>query len=359
MNILAQHPVHPNSQDMDARYVTSGPRKELEDKSGSTLPFPLKLFQLLQEAEDYSIDHIVSWLPSNEAFKIHDPDSFVKSVMSMYFKQSKIKSFTRQLVRRYVASVLDKVKYRDPYFIRLTLTFVEQYMYGFTKISQGPNMGGFFHPHFRRNHQTGCMTLVRRNSNEDRRVKGNRPKAIDTLKTSLAKAKASVPGMDSKTIPDASFKRAGPIPQLLFRELQATPAEPPVRPTETSSNNMGTFFPGRRALSLFDDAFGDDFDFDQSIGECCLPPADHISFLKSRALPAPPCSFRLAPPMQFRKPPLTLSNPLRSSHETNIRDSLFNDADLLEPRAIEDMCRDLSNDDLLHLDEMILSGSTN
>ena len=83
-----------------------GAKKELADRSSSTLPFPFKLHQLLEEAEDYSIDHIVSWLPSDDAFKIHDPDAFVASVMTKYFKQSKIKSFTRQLVCRRSASVL-------------------------------------------------------------------------------------------------------------------------------------------------------------------------------------------------------------------------------------------------------------
>ena len=86
--------------------IRRGAKKELTDRSSSTLPFPFKLHQLLEEAEEYSISHIISWLPSDDAFKIHDPDAFVTSVMTKYFKQSKIKSFTRQLVRRRSASEL-------------------------------------------------------------------------------------------------------------------------------------------------------------------------------------------------------------------------------------------------------------
>lgn len=79
--------------------VAIRPRKALVDKSESTLPFPFKLHQLLEEAEECGTDHIISWLPSGEAFKIHDPDVFLDSVMTKYFKMTKIKSFTRQLVR--------------------------------------------------------------------------------------------------------------------------------------------------------------------------------------------------------------------------------------------------------------------
>lgn len=71
----------------------------LVDRSDSTLPFPFKLHHLLEEAEDCCTDHIISWLPSGEAFKIHDPEAFADTVMTKYFKQTKLKSFTRQLVR--------------------------------------------------------------------------------------------------------------------------------------------------------------------------------------------------------------------------------------------------------------------
>jgi hypothetical protein len=61
------------------------------------LPFPLKLHRLLEEAEKKRSDHIVSWLPDGKAFKIHDPEQFCNTVMAAYFKQTKLKSFTRQV----------------------------------------------------------------------------------------------------------------------------------------------------------------------------------------------------------------------------------------------------------------------
>jgi antirestriction protein len=106
MNFLNRPQATTSSTTLQIPFSRSGARKELVDKSSSTLPFPFKLHQLLEEAEDCCIDHIVSWLPSEEAFKIHDPDAFVSSVMTKYFKQSKIKSFTRQLVSHRRAPVL-------------------------------------------------------------------------------------------------------------------------------------------------------------------------------------------------------------------------------------------------------------
>jgi hypothetical protein len=94
---------------MAQEFLTSQPagptlstaRKALVDKSDSTLPFPFKLHALLEEAEDCGTDHMISWLPSGEAFKIHSPVLFEESVMDKYFRQTKLKSFTRQLVSFY------------------------------------------------------------------------------------------------------------------------------------------------------------------------------------------------------------------------------------------------------------------
>lgn len=58
-------------------------RKPLVDKSDSTLPFPFKLHQLLEEADEYGTDHIISWLPSGEAFKVRDKN--VTSARMMIF----------------------------------------------------------------------------------------------------------------------------------------------------------------------------------------------------------------------------------------------------------------------------------
>ena len=91
--------------------------------SDSKLPFPFKLHQLLEEAEDVGATHIISWLPSGKAFKIHDPAAFGETVMMKYFKQTKLKSFTRQLVSRRLYRphlLLDQVSFVSHIYITST-----------------------------------------------------------------------------------------------------------------------------------------------------------------------------------------------------------------------------------------------
>eukprot|EP00980_Cylindrotheca_fusiformis_P029831 scaffold23915_cov132-Cylindrotheca_fusiformis.AAC.1 len=61
--------------------------------------FPWKLYEMLEKAGRYEYEHIVCWQPpANSCFKVHDPHEFVSTVMPRFFKQTKFKSFQRQLV---------------------------------------------------------------------------------------------------------------------------------------------------------------------------------------------------------------------------------------------------------------------
>lgn len=53
--------------------------------------FPWKLHTLLEEAEKEGFNHIVSWVQEGSAFKVHDSDKFVNSIMPNFFDQSKCK----------------------------------------------------------------------------------------------------------------------------------------------------------------------------------------------------------------------------------------------------------------------------
>ena len=61
------------------------------------LPFPWKLHQLLEDVKSDGNEHIVSWLPGGKSFKIHNQPEFIEKIMGQYFRQSKFKSFTRQV----------------------------------------------------------------------------------------------------------------------------------------------------------------------------------------------------------------------------------------------------------------------
>jgi hypothetical protein len=51
----------------------------------------------LREVEQSGYEDIVSWLPCGTMFKVHDKERFCRIVMSNYFRQSRYKSFLRQL----------------------------------------------------------------------------------------------------------------------------------------------------------------------------------------------------------------------------------------------------------------------
>jgi hypothetical protein len=53
--------------------------------------FPWKLYEMLERADEDNFSHLVSWMPGDSCFKVHDADNFVKSAMSRFFKQTKYK----------------------------------------------------------------------------------------------------------------------------------------------------------------------------------------------------------------------------------------------------------------------------
>eukprot|EP00980_Cylindrotheca_fusiformis_P002828 scaffold672_cov126-Cylindrotheca_fusiformis.AAC.29 len=59
--------------------------------------FPFKLYKMLQESATSGKEDVVSWALGGLAFQVHDPKRFVPEVLSKYFKQTKYKSFLRQL----------------------------------------------------------------------------------------------------------------------------------------------------------------------------------------------------------------------------------------------------------------------
>jgi hypothetical protein len=64
----------------------------------SKLPFVWKLYhEMLEDVERTGNQSIISWVGEGKAFKVHDLQSFVNKIIPMYFKQSKYKSFQRQL----------------------------------------------------------------------------------------------------------------------------------------------------------------------------------------------------------------------------------------------------------------------
>lgn len=107
-------------------------------RGGVTTPFPVKLHNLL---EDNLHADIISWQPHGRCFILRNPKEFLAEVMPKYFKQTKLTSFQRQLN-----------------------------LYGFNRLTSGPDKGGYYHELFLRTREQLCTTMVRM------RIKGTRTK---------------------------------------------------------------------------------------------------------------------------------------------------------------------------------------
>lgn len=102
------------------------------NRGGVTVPFPEKLHQMLEHVEKNGMTDIVCFFPHGRAFAIHKPVQFVSEIMPKFFKQSRFTSFQRQVN-----------------------------LYGFRRISQGPDSGGYYHELFLKGRPGLCINLKR------------------------------------------------------------------------------------------------------------------------------------------------------------------------------------------------------
>mmetsp|Transcript_12684 Transcript_12684/g.27549 ORF Transcript_12684/g.27549 Transcript_12684/m.27549 type:complete len:325 (+) Transcript_12684:168-1142(+) len=102
--------------------------------------FPLKLYDMLEYVADSQYSSAVSWSRDGQAFVVHNKDTFLEYIVPMFFKQTKFRSFTRQLN-----------------------------LYGFARVSnEGPN-AAWQHEHFIRG------SVERLKSIQRVEVKNNKP----------------------------------------------------------------------------------------------------------------------------------------------------------------------------------------
>jgi hypothetical protein len=103
----------------------------LEDRNngGVAVPFPERLHCMLMNNQD---PDIVAWEPHGRSFRVLKPKRFEEEVIPTFFKQTKFRSFQRQLN-----------------------------LYGFQRISKGPDHGSYYHELFLRGRKGLCAHLRR------------------------------------------------------------------------------------------------------------------------------------------------------------------------------------------------------
>ena len=58
-----------------------GSSKRRGPRGGVLVPFPEKLYQMLNQISEDGLDDVVSWQPHGRCFVVHQPERFVKEVM--------------------------------------------------------------------------------------------------------------------------------------------------------------------------------------------------------------------------------------------------------------------------------------
>jgi hypothetical protein len=114
-------------------------------RGGVSISFPTKLHAVLEQVETDGLSHIVSWQDHGRCFVIHRPKEFTDHVMPIYFRQTKLTSFQRQLN-----------------------------LYGFCRLTRGSDSGGYYHELFLR----GKSVLAKRMQRT--KIKGTKFKAASS-----------------------------------------------------------------------------------------------------------------------------------------------------------------------------------
>lgn len=112
--------------------ATAVPTPAPSRRGGPAMSFPYKLHTMLANTDRGGYSHIVTWRPHGRCFVIHDTKLFASEILPVYFHLNKITSFQRQLN-----------------------------LYGFARLTRGPDAGGYYHELFLRGKEFLCARIQR------------------------------------------------------------------------------------------------------------------------------------------------------------------------------------------------------
>jgi hypothetical protein len=126
------HNYHDHASDEPIHYDHEEEEAHPGRRGGVSVSFPTKLHQMLDQIEMDGYAHVISWQGHGRAFLVHDPHEFASHIMPKYFKHTKLTSFQRQLN-----------------------------LYGFCRLTKGPDARAYYHELFLRGMPFLCRKMSR------------------------------------------------------------------------------------------------------------------------------------------------------------------------------------------------------
>jgi len=213
----------------------------------SKLPFAWKLYEMLEtvhRGNNHIDTNIVSWVDDGTAFKVHKLQQFVDTIVPTYFKQTKYKSFQRQL-----------------------------YFYGFQRVSsssssstsssssskqkrgqqQTKTVGSYRHPMFVRGNKTLCLSMVPKKNKSSK--SNSKIKSIVGTSTATATATATATTTTTTTTVTTSTATAANKTNKKLKELKQKQNQPQrsQQSDETEARDVCPRSPGRISMESNDD----------------------------------------------------------------------------------------------------------
>lgn len=132
----------------DETYFNDAGTDEVDrDFKRSQENFPLKLYRIIYEVVKSGRGDVISFFPHGRAFAVHKPKEFINEIMPKYFATGRMNTFLKQLN-----------------------------LYGFRRITEGRDKGGYFHSKFILGKRHMCK-VIKRKKTDSKPAASKRPKS--------------------------------------------------------------------------------------------------------------------------------------------------------------------------------------
>lgn len=153
------------------------------------MPFPWKLHEMLEHAEQDGKQDIVSWTLSGKAFVVHNREAFETDILPLYFRSPNYTSFRRNLS-----------------------------LYQFKRQGgKGAEAGSYFHPFFVKENRALCHQVVPRSSHsfcDQKKISSTSvPSPSDTIH-------CKTDGFETSSILDSRMKGISTSPSPSWKDVQ-------------------------------------------------------------------------------------------------------------------------------------------